>query len=152
MYLLSQITMYPEEIMAPACTCLDAYLASLAVAATPDQSTIARLIEANNQLTEANTCLTENLTALTAAYNKLITAMPRTAIPAAPSVATTAPAPANAHQHPAGAHNSYCWMHGYRIGPGHSSATCRSPAAGHQPRATRNNMMHGSTAGKPPAS
>ena len=85
----------PNHSPTPACTRLNSYLDSLAVATTPDQSTIARLIKANNQLTEANTHLTENLTALTAAYNKLFTAMPRAAIPAA-------------HQRLADARNSYC--------------------------------------------
>jgi hypothetical protein len=39
----------------------------------------------------------------------------------------------------------YCWMHGYKVKVGHSSTTCSSCRTGHQPGATRANIMGGST-------
>ena len=44
---------------------------------------------------------------------------------------------------------NYCWTHGYRVGKNHTSATCQNPAPGHQKDATRDNIMGGSTRGKP---
>ena len=70
---------------------LDSYLDSLAAAATLNQPTLARLIEANAQLTAMVKTLTANNAALTAAYSKLITAMPHTATTSLPC-ATTASA------------------------------------------------------------
>jgi len=32
------------------------------------------------------------------------------------------------------ANNQYCWTHGYRVGRGHTSATCNNRAPGHQAR------------------
>ena len=40
--------------------------------------------------------------------------------------------------------NGYFWMHGYQVTMGHSSATCNSPAEGHQRESTRTNVMGGS--------
>jgi hypothetical protein len=45
-------------------------------------------------------------------------------------------------------HGSYCWTHGHRVGPKHTSATCQSKAEGHQDAATRENTMGGSQVGK----
>jgi hypothetical protein len=44
--------------------------------------------------------------------------------------------------------DGYCWSHGYRIGHGHTGHTCSHPKEGHQPTATRNNIMGGSVAKK----
>ena len=101
---------------------------------------------------EANTRLTKNLTALTAAYNKLLTAMPRATTAATPSSAAATPMPATARKCTTGSRcptnpNSYCWMHGYCIKIGHSSATCTQRFEGHKPAATHANPMGGSTAG-----
>ncbi len=38
----------------------------------------------------------------------------------------------------------YCWMHGFRVKVGHNSITCSSCRTGHQPGATRANIMGGS--------
>jgi hypothetical protein len=46
--------------------------------------------------------------------------------------------------HPAG----YCWSHGYCVGHGHIGHTCSNPKEGHQPTATRNNIMGGSVPNK----
>jgi uncharacterized phage-associated protein len=45
--------------------------------------------------------------------------------------------------------DNYCWTHGYRVANTHTSATCKQPAAGHKPEATRGNTMGGSDANKP---
>ena len=58
---------------------LDSYLDSLAAAATPDQPTLAHLIEANAQLTAMVKTLTANNAALTTAYSLLSTASPNQA-------------------------------------------------------------------------
>jgi hypothetical protein len=44
---------------------------------------------------------------------------------------------------------SYCWTHGFLVGPTHTSATCTHPKPGHQTAATRDNMLGGSIRGKP---
>jgi len=42
--------------------------------------------------------------------------------------------------------NGYCWTHGYRVGQGHNSMTCRdAEKPGHKKEATRQNIMGGST-------
>jgi hypothetical protein len=38
----------------------------------------------------------------------------------------------------------YCWTHGFRVKEGHNSTTCLSHCTGHQPGATRANIMGGS--------
>jgi hypothetical protein len=45
----------------------------------------------------------------------------------------------------------YCWSHGYLVRPNHTSLSCgaKGQKAGHQPTATRDNPMNGSTRGKP---
>ncbi len=35
----------------------------------------------------------------------------------------------------------YCWSRGYRVGHGDTGHTCSNPKEGHQPTATRNNIM-----------
>ena len=42
---------------------------------------------------------------------------------------------------------NYCWTHGADIQDAHTGYTCRHPATGHRPDATRNNQMGGSTKG-----
>ena len=44
--------------------------------------------------------------------------------------------------------DNYCWTHGYDVADQHTSATCKNPAAGHQPTATKANPMNGSTKDK----
>jgi hypothetical protein len=46
------------------------------------------------------------------------------------------------HQHPDGRWY-YCWTHGLSNNPQHTSATCTSPAEGHQRTATIDNMLGG---------
>ena len=42
----------------------------------------------------------------------------------------------------------YCWSHGYKVGPGHTSATCRDDIPANKRDATRANTKGGSTANK----
>jgi hypothetical protein len=42
----------------------------------------------------------------------------------------------------------YCWSHGYCVGHGHTGHTCSNLKEGHQPTATRANIMGGSVANK----
>ena len=39
--------------------------------------------------------------------------------------------------------NNYCWSHGYDIGNGHTSATCKHPKEGHKREATVTNQLGG---------
>jgi hypothetical protein len=39
----------------------------------------------------------------------------------------------------------YCWMHGYKVKVGHTNATCTLHKTGHQPGATRANIMGDNT-------
>jgi hypothetical protein len=43
--------------------------------------------------------------------------------------------------------NNYCWSHGYQVGLQHTSATCIERKAGHNPAATKSNIMGGDTWG-----
>ena len=42
--------------------------------------------------------------------------------------------------------NNHCWTHGFDVADSHTSATCKTPAQGHQKEATLTNQMGGSTA------
>jgi hypothetical protein len=44
---------------------------------------------------------------------------------------------------------SYCWTHGFLVGPTHNSSTCTHPKPGHQSAATRANTMGGNLKGQP---
>jgi hypothetical protein len=43
--------------------------------------------------------------------------------------------------------NNYCWSHGYQVGLQHTSATCTERKEGHNPAATKSNIMVGDTWG-----
>jgi hypothetical protein len=43
--------------------------------------------------------------------------------------------------------NNYCWSHGYQVGLQHTSATCTDRKVGHNPAATKSNIMGGDTWG-----
>jgi hypothetical protein len=43
--------------------------------------------------------------------------------------------------------NNYCWSHGYQVGFQHTSATCTDRKVGHNPAATKSNIMGGDTWG-----
>ena len=44
---------------------------------------------------------------------------------------------------------SYCWSHGYLVAKSHNNRNCKNPKPGHCIEATRENIMGGSTYGKP---
>jgi hypothetical protein len=54
-----------------------------------------------------------------------------------------------AKQQRTSAKTTYCWSHGFGVGPKHTSETCRMPKDGHQRAATRENPMGGNMASKP---
>jgi hypothetical protein len=43
--------------------------------------------------------------------------------------------------------NNYCWSRGYQVGLEHTIATCNERKAGHNPAATKSNIMGGYTWG-----
>jgi hypothetical protein len=43
--------------------------------------------------------------------------------------------------------NNYCWSHSYQVGLQHTSATCTDRKTGHNPAATKSNIMGGDTWG-----
>jgi hypothetical protein len=43
--------------------------------------------------------------------------------------------------------NNYCWSHGYQVGLQHTSATCTERKVGHNPAASKSNIMGGDTWG-----
>jgi hypothetical protein len=73
--------------------------------------------------------------------------------PAATVLPATPPAPAPLTMGPGPTHwgtveptwdkQGYCWSHGHKVKVGHTSATCSSWRAGHQPGATHTNTMGG---------
>jgi hypothetical protein len=57
--------------------------------------------------------------------------------------------PADTRRRPAyRPHDSYCWSHGFEVGPTHNSSTCRQTLPGHKREATKDNMLGGSTLGQ----
>ena len=120
---------------------LDGYLDNLAAAATSERTTLTQLIDNNASLTASVAALTASVTALTAAYTLMTnkqthqTPRPRTSNAMQPKKTPFDP--------------SYCWTHGYKVRPGHTSVTCPAKATGHQEAATHANNMGGSTLFKP---
>ena len=127
---------------------LDSYLLdNLANAAAHEKLTLAQLVESNAMLTANNATLTTSLAALTAAYTLLAGNAPNKPglVPGAGACNTKRRAN-NGNQK--FAPNGNCWMHGYKVGLRHTSASCSNKAAGHKDTATRTNTMSGSIANK----
>ena len=127
-------------------THLDSYLDAMAATSTTDRTTIAQLIDTNAKLTATVAALTDSNAKLMATITSLTGAAPTSRSNPTPAPSTKS----TSHRtrcplDPTG----YCWMHGYRIQLGHSSATCSNPKDGHKSNATRANTMGGSTANKP---
>eukprot|EP00804_Cyclotella_cryptica_P023348 CCRYP_000481-RA/>CCRYP_000481-RA protein AED:0.56 eAED:0.26 QI:0/-1/0/1/-1/1/1/0/407 len=114
-------------------------LDNLAFAAVQKNETVEKLIEMNTQKDKTIAALTFSLTAEKATSSKLLNIISRAGLKVAQSNSTTN-STASSKWDPTG----YCWMHGYRITKGHTSATCKNGKAGHQVRATRANTMGGS--------
>ena len=116
---------------------LDTYLDNLANAASTDCGTFQQLLATNAALTTNVTALTASLASLSKSYATLT---------------CTAAAPQNRRPPPTPNNTRYCWTHGYRVSPWHTSTTCTKRVDSHQVTATRSNPMGGSTFGKPPSS
>ena len=103
---------------------------------TPEEfTTLAQLIMSNAKLTANVASLTASITALTSAYTLLANAlapstMPPMQPPSTQKASTLDP-------------NGYCWMHGYHIKIGHSSATCTKRLDNHKPYMMQANPMGG---------
>jgi hypothetical protein len=104
-------------------------------------TTIKNLVATNATLTKAITNIQLSITQMCA-----------TGIPISPAL--TAPVPLTnarfrlsywSNTKPAWNKFGYCWMCGYKVNIGHTSATCTLRKTSHQPGATRANMMGGST-------
>jgi hypothetical protein len=116
-------------------------LNKLANATIQKNTTIKNLVATNAMLTKAITNIQLSI-ALTCAAG----------VPTSP--APMAPAPMmEAHVHPSHCSSTkpaldkvrYCWMYGYKVKVGHTSATCTLRKTGHQPGATGVNIMGGNT-------
>ena len=134
---------------------ISAALDNLALAATSDREIVTQLVAANKQLTKTTEKLTEQLNTANEANARLSSERSTRETP--PSNDRSG-RPAGARQRPSFDHDAwmltldpmgYCWSHGYRVTPGHSSRTCSVPHEGHKRAATRANPMGGSTKHKP---
>ena len=121
---------------------LDGYLNNLAAAATNKTTTLAQLVENSASLTASVAASTASVTSLMAAYTLLSNAKP-------PPTANAPTAPTQKQPKAKLDPNGYCWMHGYMVRVGHTSATCTDKKLGHQDAATRTNTMGGTEQGKP---
>jgi hypothetical protein len=131
---------------------ISAALDNLALAATSDREIVTQLVAANKQLTQTTEKLSEQLNEANA---RLISQRSTRETPPSNDRSRR---PAGARQRPPFDHDAwlltldpmgYCWSHGYKVTPEHSSRTCRGPHEGHKRAATRANPMGGSTKGKP---
>ena len=102
------------------------WLQHLALAATTDKQTVAKLVESNAKLTENIGKLSEKLTQ---ALQTIAT------LSESANKGSSVPKPKTTNQHkfdlqmdPVG----YCWSHGYKVKLGHNSATCTRKKPGHQ--------------------
>ena len=119
-------------------------IANLATATASDRSTVSNLSSTNSALTAdlalANSKLQEAQATIATLTHQVTTLRGRNG-----HSNRRAPNP-NSNQQVQG--NKYCWTHGYRVGKTHDSASCLSPAHGHQTTATRCDNMGGSQLGK----
>ncbi len=97
-------------------------------------------------LVTTNVTLTKTIANIQLSIARMCTAsVPTSPAPAAPTPLMEARVrPSHrSHYKPAWDKVRYCWMHGYKVKVGHSSTTCSSCRTGHQPGATRANIMGG---------
>jgi hypothetical protein len=115
-------------------------LDNLAITTIQKNTTIKNLVATNTTLTKAIANIQLSIARMCAA-----------GVPTSP--APTSPTPlTEAHVRPSHWINTkpawdkigYCWTHNYKVKVGHSSTTCSSRRTGHQPGATRVNIMGGS--------
>jgi hypothetical protein len=123
-------------------------------ASVQKNATIDQLVATNAQLMQALKSLQTSMSQMFVHGPPVPTYMPTAPTPwSVPTSAPPAPAPVGtpvprpAHWGPTKPDwdkVGYCWMHGYKVKVGHTSATCQSRRHGHQPDATPSNRMGGS--------
>ena len=119
---------------------LDLELDNLANASIQKNTTINNLVMTNTALSKAIQYI--QCTLVTMMTNQ--TPTPGTpAPPGQPTGERTRP-PDWATVKPPWDKTGYCWCHGFKVKLGHTSSTCTSCKASHQPGATRTNTMGGS--------
>lgn len=120
-------------------------LANLATANAADREVFCALVTNNTKLTEQLATALSEITKLTRALNTDTHHRDR-------RTPTTTPIPTGGATPSLSRPKSYCWTHGYNVSRSHTSHNCERRAPGHQATATGNNIMGGSTDGKPSTS
>jgi len=121
---------------------LDDYLDNIANAATNEKAVLKELVATNSKQSETISTQAQNIKSLTHQVQKLheqISSLKNRSGRHSNTPPTSEWTPVS---------NGYCWSHGYRVAPGHSSLTCIRPLPGHKKEATRRNIMGGSTKDK----
>ncbi len=116
---------------------IDKALDNLASAASNEKSILLKLIASNSSLATFNSTLTNQVKTL---HDQLVA---KSRGGGGRGGGSNDP---NKRRGPDPA--GYCWSHGYCVGHGHTGTTCSNPKEGHQPTATRNNIMGSSVANK----
>ena len=114
-------------------------LDQLALATTSDREVLTQLTLANAELTKTNKKLVEQMAEVVQAIKNLADADTKREEARVAKVKEY-----NMKFDP----NGYCWSHGYKVIPTHTSATCTDKKAGHKDAATRANPMGGSQKNK----
>jgi hypothetical protein len=116
-------------------------LDNLANATIPKNTTIKNLVATNTMLTKANADIQLSIARMCTAGVPIAQA---TTSPAQLMEARVRPSHWS-NIKPAWDKVGYCWTHGYKVEVGQSSSSCFLHKTGHQPSATRANIMSGST-------
>ncbi len=117
---------------------IDNALENLASAATNDKAVLEKLVATNSSLTTSNTHLANQIKTLqTQLSGKKGHGNGGGGRGSRDSNTKKGPNPAG-----------YCWSHGWHVGHGHNSATCKHPKEGHQSNVTWQNTKGGSSANK----
>ena len=114
-------------------------LDQLALATTSDRAVLTQLTAANAELTKTNKKLVEQMAEVVTSLKILADADTRREEARCIKVKEY-----NMKFDPQG----YCWTHGYKVIPEHTSATCTAKKPGHKDAATRANPMGGSQKNK----
>jgi hypothetical protein len=111
-------------------------------------STIVQMRESrrtNENLVATNATLTKAIADIQLSIARMCAAGVLTSHPPAP-LAEAHVCPSHwSNTKPAWDKVGYCWTHGYKVKVGHNSSSCLMCKTGHQPSATRANIMGGST-------
>jgi hypothetical protein len=143
---------YHQTPVTPTATTeIAAVLANLATATGADRATVAALTKSLAELTDVTKAQAEEL-------RRLIQSGHIAPVQAAPAQhSSTTVIRGNGRQRRSGTNdqgeggsplyktknNNYCWSHGYQVGFQHTSATCTDRKVGHNPAATKSNIMGG---------